>query len=227
MTRRSTELQCPCNLALNLPPCGSLYTQVLLWLSGLDSSFSGRATSQASALSSRKQDSEVHVCERTDSDTSVFFSVLIVVSVFGIIAAPIMAITKAISVSPEFFSMIDSKPVSYEGASEPDISPHEDIELKGVCFSYPTRPNVQVLKCFDARFLKGKTTALVGPSGSGKSTIVALLERWYELDPSEAEEIPGDIATAESDREQYTLQRTRGTIRVGGVDNKPTNLNGW
>ena len=46
------------------------------------------------------------------------------------------------------------------------------IEFKNVNFTYPTRPEMRVLKDFTCTFEAGKTTALVGPSGSGKSTII-------------------------------------------------------
>ncbi|KAG2379269.1 hypothetical protein C9374_007408 [Naegleria lovaniensis] len=57
------------------------------------------------------------------------------------------------------------------------------IEFKNVKFSYPSRPNVTVLKDFSLDIRTGQSIALVGPSGSGKSTIVGLLERFY--DPEE------------------------------------------
>jgi ATP-binding cassette subfamily B (MDR/TAP) protein 1 len=56
------------------------------------------------------------------------------------------------------------------------------IEFKNVCFTYPTRPNVQVLKDFNLEIKPGQTVALVGASGSGKSTIVGLLEKFYVPD---------------------------------------------
>lgn len=56
------------------------------------------------------------------------------------------------------------------------------IEFRNVCFSYPSRPEEQVLKNFSCVFEKGQTTALVGPSGSGKSTIIQLIERFYKQD---------------------------------------------
>ncbi|EXJ89769.1 hypothetical protein A1O3_02836 [Capronia epimyces CBS 606.96] len=135
---------------------------------------------------------------------TVVFSILIVVAVLGSLAAPAMAITKAVSVSPEFFSMIDSKPAAHDGLTEPEVSASDDIELEDVDFAYPTRPTVQVLRGFNARFLKGKTTALVGPSGSGKSTIVALLERWYESSIT-----------------------NRGVVSIGGRNIREVNLKWW
>ncbi|PHI19920.1 multidrug ABC transporter ATP-binding protein [Lewinellaceae bacterium SD302] len=57
-----------------------------------------------------------------------------------------------------------------------------DIVYANVDFSYPTRPDVPVLKNLDLRIAPGQKVALVGASGSGKSTIVKLLLRFYELD---------------------------------------------
>lgn len=60
-----------------------------------------------------------------------------------------------------------------------------NITFKEVCFSYPTRPNVQVLKHFNLEIKPGQSVALVGASGSGKSTIVGLIEKFYEQDSGE------------------------------------------
>lgn len=54
------------------------------------------------------------------------------------------------------------------------------IELKGVHFVYPTRPDTTILQGLDVQVDKGRTLALVGSSGCGKSTIISLLERFYE-----------------------------------------------
>jgi ATP-binding cassette subfamily B protein len=56
-----------------------------------------------------------------------------------------------------------------------------DIEYKGVSFSYPTRPDIQVLKNFSMSVQSGQKVALVGPSGAGKSTIVQLLLKFYKI----------------------------------------------
>ncbi|MCJ1287352.1 hypothetical protein MMC26_006701 [Xylographa opegraphella] len=112
----------------------------------------------------------------------VFFSVLLVTSVMGGIYQPIANITKAISVSGNFFDIIDSDRVKSDGLRKPEVSPHGDLIFENVNFAYPSRPNIKVLDRFTAKFQKDKTTALVGPSGSGKSTVVGLLERWYTLE---------------------------------------------
>jgi ATP-binding cassette, subfamily B, bacterial len=55
-----------------------------------------------------------------------------------------------------------------------------EIEMRGVSFAYPTRPEAVVLHDFNLSAKAGQRIALVGPSGSGKSTSVALLFRFYE-----------------------------------------------
>ena len=56
------------------------------------------------------------------------------------------------------------------------------LELRGVGFSYPTRPDHCVMEGFDLVAEPGETVAICGASGSGKSTAIQLLERFY--DPS-------------------------------------------
>ena len=55
-----------------------------------------------------------------------------------------------------------------------------NISLQGVSFSYPSRPDMQVLKNVSIDAKAGEQVAIVGPSGAGKSTIVSLLLRFYE-----------------------------------------------
>ena len=78
--------------------------------------------------------------------------------------------------------------------SEPRIDPEEEeegerpsegetkgkLELEGVRFCYPTRPDATVCQGFDLVVEPGQTLALVGESGSGKSTITQLLQRFYD-----------------------------------------------
>ena len=75
-------------------------------------------------------------------------------------------------------SLIDSsstegiKPAKFEG----------NIRFVNVCFNYPSRKAVTVLKNFSLEIPRGKTVALVGSSGCGKSTCIQLLQRFYDPD---------------------------------------------
>lgn len=60
-----------------------------------------------------------------------------------------------------------------------------EIEMRGVGFAYPSRPDAVVLQDFSFKANAGQRVALVGPSGAGKSTVVSLLLRFY--DPVEGE----------------------------------------
>ncbi|XP_066314909.1 putative ABC transporter B family member 8 isoform X1 [Miscanthus floridulus] len=55
-----------------------------------------------------------------------------------------------------------------------------ELEFESVCFVYPSRPNMPVLKNFNLQIPAGQTIALVGSSGSGKSTAIALVQRFYD-----------------------------------------------
>jgi ABC-type multidrug transport system fused ATPase/permease subunit len=55
-----------------------------------------------------------------------------------------------------------------------------DVVFEQVDFSYPSRPEVTVLKKLSLHARPGERVALVGPSGAGKSTLVSLLLRFYE-----------------------------------------------
>lgn len=67
-----------------------------------------------------------------------------------------------------------------------ETSLESDYELKGevvldrIAFTYPSRPEVQVLKDVSITAKPGRQIAIVGPSGAGKSTIISLLLRFYE-----------------------------------------------
>lgn len=71
--------------------------------------------------------------------------------------------------------MIDA--TSDEGETIDDLK--GNIQFKDVCFTYPARPDVQVLHGLDFEVKVGQTVALVGPSGCGKSTVIQLLQRFY------------------------------------------------
>ncbi|CAL4909395.1 unnamed protein product [Urochloa decumbens] len=91
---------------------------------------------------------------------------------------------KAKEAASSIFALIDRKskidPSSDDGTVLADVA--GELELRHVCFSYPSRPEMQIFRDLNLRIPSGKTVALVGESGCGKSTIIALLERFYDPD---------------------------------------------
>jgi len=56
-----------------------------------------------------------------------------------------------------------------------------EITFENVKFAYPSRPDINVLDGFTLTVAPNTTAALVGSSGSGKSTVIALLQRFYDV----------------------------------------------
>lgn len=54
-----------------------------------------------------------------------------------------------------------------------------EVQFSDVVFSYPTRPDVTILKGLNLDVKPGEQIAIVGSSGAGKSTIANLLLRFY------------------------------------------------
>ncbi|KAF2452503.1 P-loop containing nucleoside triphosphate hydrolase protein [Lineolata rhizophorae] len=112
---------------------------------------------------------------------TVLFSIVIASTSLTQISPYFAAFANAASAANELFQTMDRPslidPLDSSG-DRPEKSDGE-VELSQINFSYPTRPEVQVLSNFSLTCPAGKTTALVGESGCGKSTIVALIERWY------------------------------------------------
>ncbi|MEL7249663.1 MAG: ABC transporter transmembrane domain-containing protein [Bacteroidota bacterium] len=93
-------------------------------------------------------------------------------------------IVSAIGATERIFEILEeeSEVVPETSESQSSLALEGDIHYKNVHFSYPTRPDVEVLKGIELQISAGSKVALVGASGSGKSTIVALLQRFYKLD---------------------------------------------
>ncbi|MCL4106707.1 UNVERIFIED_CONTAM: hypothetical protein GTU68_048151 [Idotea baltica] len=97
--------------------------------------------------------------------------------------------------------------IDIENYKEHNLEVSGRIKFNNVAFSYPSRPDLPVLKGISLEVNPGEKIALVGQSGSGKSTIVQLLMRLYEIDS-------GDITLDEKNIKEYDLTAFRSLISI-------------
>uniref|UniRef100_A0A8D2ZEX0 Bile salt export pump n=1 Tax=Scophthalmus maximus TaxID=52904 RepID=A0A8D2ZEX0_SCOMX len=83
-----------------------------------------------------------------------------------------------------FFQLLDRLPqISvYSDKGDKWDNFQGNLEFIDCKFTYPTRPDIQVLNGLNVSVKPGQTLAFVGSSGCGKSTSVQLLERFYDPD---------------------------------------------
>ena len=86
------------------------------------------------------------------------------------------------------------------------------INFKNVTFSYPLRPESNILNNLTFNIESGKTLAICGFSGSGKTTISNLLERFYDVNK-------GNIYIDEVDIKDYNIEYLRKNIGI--VEQEP------
>ena len=85
----------------------------------------------------------------------------------------------AVGASQRIFEILERTPeMAQQGIEIEKLQ--GSIEFKNVHFSYPSRPNVEILKGVSFKINPGQRIALVGSSGSGKTTIGSLIPRFYE-----------------------------------------------
>lgn len=78
------------------------------------------------------------------------------------------------------FDVMDRKTEVVGDVGEDLAAVEGTIELRGIKFSYPSRPEVVIFKDFNLKVRAGQSVALVGQSGSGKSSVISLILRFYD-----------------------------------------------
>lgn len=100
---------------------------------------------------------------------------------FNLINTGINSLMRSVGASRKIFKYLSTMPkinlhpgyiTSPRGSLLGEEGQKGEIEFRDVSFSYPTRPNTEVLHSISFTIKAGETAALVGPSGSGKSSIV-------------------------------------------------------
>ncbi|XP_075841088.1 bile salt export pump [Microtus pennsylvanicus] len=108
-----------------------------------------------------------------------------------------------------FFQLLDRKPPInvYSGAGEKWDNFQGKIDFIDCKFTYPSRPDTQVLNGLSVSVNPGQTLAFVGSSGCGKSTSIQLLERFYDPDQ-------GKVMIDGHDSKKVNIQFLRSNIGI-------------
>jgi ABC-type multidrug transport system fused ATPase/permease subunit len=111
-------------------------------------------------------------------------------------------LSRAAAASNRVFDVLDRKPMIPAAPTHLDTKTHDplvpltfrpqlattkgtrmpplEILIRNLDFSYPSRPDIPVLKNMNLSVASGEVLAVVGGSGSGKSTLANLITRLYE-----------------------------------------------
>ncbi|KAM0490767.1 hypothetical protein ACHAP8_011235 [Fusarium lateritium] len=92
------------------------------------------------------------------------------------------SMTKATNAANYIFWLEQLNPAIRETDENRNIVPEgfKSLNVADAHFSYPLRPDTQVLRGLNLEISKGQFVAFVGASGCGKSTMIAMLERFYD-----------------------------------------------
>jgi ATP-binding cassette subfamily B protein len=111
--------------------------------------------------------------------TAFILYTLTVAFAFGAVSDLWGDFMRAAGASERVFELLDRRSTLVPGQLRPTQLAGA-VALESVTFSYPSRPDVAVLRGLDLLLSPGQVVAVVGASGAGKSTIAALLSRFYD-----------------------------------------------
>jgi ABC-type multidrug transport system fused ATPase/permease subunit len=127
---------------------------------------------------------------------------------FGGIAEMYAQIQKAVGATERVFELLDEVTENINSTPNPTTEKIQgNVVFQNVSFSYPSRPEIEVLKDVNFEVNFGQKIAIVGPSGAGKSTIASLLLRFYSIDK-------GQILIDGKNINAFQLEQLRGNMSI-------------
>ncbi len=139
--------------------------------------------------------------------TSFMLYTLFVAGAMGSFAGLFAQLQRTLGATHRVRELLDESPEPLQPVGIPSRRLRGEVVFEHVGFSYPSRPDVEVLRDVSLGADPGQRVALVGPSGAGKSTTVALLLRFY--DPAR-----GQICIDGKDIRSYDLAFLRSQMAV-------------
>lgn len=127
----------------------------------------------------------------------------------GGLAGVFTQIQKFIGATEELFELFNEEEeslVSPGNLKEEELL-NGEIIFRNICFSYPARPDEEILTNINFSIAKNQMVALVGSSGAGKSTVASLILRLYE--PSS-----GEILFDNRNSRNFSLTALRSQIAI-------------
>jgi len=157
-----------------------------------------------------------------EDEMKVLMVVILSASIAGRVSAIAPNYTRSIGAFTHVLEIIDRKPKidsrSVEGCTKSKGELKGNVLIKGLQFTYPSRPSIVVLRMGDdaIEIPEGKVCGIVGGSGCGKSTILGLIPRWY--DPQQ-----GTITIDGIKNTDYNIKYLR--EQIGVVNQEPMLFN--
>ncbi|EGZ04568.1 hypothetical protein PHYSODRAFT_343175 [Phytophthora sojae] len=114
---------------------------------------------------------------------AAFFGVMMGTGSLGQVSPSVSAVAKAAGAVEQLFSILDTASAIDAEKEDEGIIPDTcegKIDAVNVNFTYPSRPDAQILRDYNVTIEPGQTVAFAGASGGGKSTLIALIERFYD-----------------------------------------------
>ena len=148
----------------------------------------------------------------------IFYAFIVAGSV-GAISEVLSDLQRAAGATERIVELLESPSELPESPSARDLDMEASLPLvlEHVRFTYPSRPDQEVIRDVSFAVQPGEMVAVVGPSGAGKSTLFDLVQRFYDTQS-------GSVRLGGYDVQDLRLSSVRGAI--GFVPQDPVLFSG-